>query len=332
MPNILDWVGERLKKISQTEFTNNVSHRWPKLKKNFQLVQEYYSVPLASGCGTAVLTVATADKQSTEFKPLIILFHALGQDSVSPFWHWINELASNGIAVLSVDWDGHGAGSYSLLDLQEATRSIPLIIQRLYGEDGGTGLNAPRNGPKCFLMGYSFGASLSLIASTREDIKKHIYGIIAVSPVLQVQSFMNKLKEVRSFFTPRAWFSDFANKFFYYGIWGLLPAYGSFKRKYFPIRLKLDIDYTQQAREFVHETFENRKILKKVNAPVLWIHGFNDHVSSYSKTSKLMMEIRSAFFTVCDESRGHLRMVFNDKIINYSIKFINNNEKYYLKK
>ena len=329
MSSIPDWMSQRLKKISQQEFVHNVSHRESRSKKNFQIVQEYYSVPLASGCGTAILTAPKNETDEKSYGPLVILFHGLGQDCTSPFWHWIYEFAANGIAVLSIDWDGHGAGASSLLDVQEATRSIPLIIQRLYGEENGVGLNEKRSGPRCFLMGHSFGASLALIAVTREDVFKHIFGVIAVSPALCIQSFMSTSREVFSLLNPWAWFSDFANKLGFYGLWGLIPPYGSFKRKQYPLRVKLDIDHIEQAREFARETFENRRILKKVKTPVLWFHGMKDYVCPYYRACKLMLEIRTAFFSVCDDDRGHLRMIFSDQVMASSIKFINSNISFY---
>ncbi|MES2615841.1 MAG: alpha/beta hydrolase [Bdellovibrionota bacterium] len=329
MSSIPDWMSQRLKKISQHEFASHVSHRTLKSKKNEQIIQEYYSVPLALGCGTAILTAPKNENKDDNYGTLVIMLHGLGQDSTSPFWHWIYEFAANGIAVLSVDWDGHGAGSSSLLDIQEATRSVPLIIQRLYGEENGYGLNKKRSGPRCFLMGHSFGASLALIAATREDVFRHVFGVIAVSPVLSVQSFLSTSREVFSFLSPTAWISDFANKLGFYGLWGLFASYGSFKRKQYPLRMKLDIDYVEQAREFVRETFENRRILKKVRPPVLWFHGMKDSVCPYYHACQLMLEIPSAFFAFCDDSRGHIRTIFSDEVLSSTMKFIKNNSEYY---
>lgn len=329
MPNIKDWISERLKKITPEEFAQNVSHRVVHSKKNFPVVQEYYSVPLSSGCGTAILTTPKNETIDEAYGPLVILFHGLGQDCTSPLWHWMHEFALNGISVLSIDWDGHGASASHSLDVQEATRSIPLIIKRLYGEENGVGLHAKRKGPRCFLMGHSFGASLALIAVTREDVFKHVSGVIAVSPLIYIQSFLNISKEFLGFFSLSAWLSDFANKLGFYGLCGLLPTYGTFKRKQYPLRMKLDIDYVEQAREFVVETFENRGILKKVKTPVLWLHGMKDSVCPYYKACQLMLEIRSAFFNFCDNDRGHLRMIFSDAVTQSSIKFIASNQTYY---
>ncbi len=325
MPNIQDWISQRLKRITYQEFVRETSHRVFKPKKNLQFTQEYYSVPLAGGCGSAIFIAPKSEANETAYGPLVILLHGLGYDSTTPFWHLIYELVADGISVLSLDWDGHGVGASSLFDIQESTRTIPLIIQRLYGEEGGCGLNEKRGGPSCFLMGHSFGASLALIAVTREDVSKYVSGVIAVSPALSVQSFINSSFEFFSFINPFAWFTDFANKLGFYGFWGLLPAYGSFKRSKFPIRMKLDIDYNEQARQFTEETFEKRRILNKVKAPVLWLHGMKDNICPYYKACQLMLEIRSAFFSFCDGERGHIRMLFSDQVTMSSINFIKNN-------
>jgi alpha-beta hydrolase superfamily lysophospholipase len=327
MPNIQDWISQRLKKISQQEFLNNVSHRAFRPQKNLQFMEEYFAVPLSSGSGLGVLTIPKRQAIEGEFGPLIILFHGLGSDCTSPFWHWIHEFASHGISVLSVDWDGHGAASSSRVDLQEATRSLPLIVQRLYGEEGGLGLNAKRSGPPCFLMGHAFGASLALIAATREDVSKNIVGVIAVSPTLCLQPRVKILFEFLSFLRLSAWWFDFKNKIRFYGLWGLIPSYGSFKRKQFPLRMKLHIDYLEQQKEFVYETFEKRRVLQKVKTPVLWLHGLKDNVCSYYKTSQLMLEVQSAFFSFCDENRGHFRMILSDQASFSSINFIKNNNR-----
>ena len=329
MTNISHWINQRLQIITQQEFAQNVSHRISKSKKNIQIEQEYYSVPLAAGCGTALLTTPKQDSASDEFGPLVILFHALGSDSTTPFWHWIYEFAANGISVLSIDWDGHGAGSASLFDIQEATRSIPLIINRLYGEENGHGLNEKRKGPQCFLMGHSFGATLALISVTRKDIYKHISGVIAVSPLLSTQSFLTTSKEWFSFLKPSAWIYDFMNKMGLYGLRGLLPPSHFVKQRIYPLRKKLNINTLEQTKNFTNETFENRRILRKVKTPVIWFHGLKDNVCPYYQACQFMLEIKSAIFSFSDNKRGHFRMIYNDQVTSSTIKFIKNNHVFY---
>ncbi|MBX9703302.1 MAG: hypothetical protein K2X39_04030, partial [Silvanigrellaceae bacterium] len=95
----------------------------------------------------------------------------------------------------------------------------------------------------------------------------------------------------------------------------------------FPLRLKVGIDYLEQLKDFTHETFAVRRILRNVKSPVLWIHGMKDNIFPYEKTAALMMEIESALFQYADEKREYLLMPFADEIINYSLEFIEAKEK-----
>ncbi|KAB8031749.1 alpha/beta hydrolase [Fluviispira multicolorata] len=316
---IESWVAERLNKISYNRFGGE-ERRHFSLNKLHEVSVTYYEVPLSTGGGNAFLSVPKYFESAQ--RSLIILMHGLGDDCSYPLLHWIRVLNANGMSVLSFDWDGHGVGGSSVLDFQQATRSLPLLLFRLFGEESRSGLSAKRDGPSCFLMGHSMGASLALIAATRPDVARNISGVIAVSPALNINSYSKAAGEVWNYLYPSAWLKDFLNKFTYYGFDGLFPATGSFMRKSFPLRMRTAIGYVDQARNFVNETFEKRRILREVRIPVLWMHGMKDRIAPYPQVASLMMEIPSAFFAHNDEKRGHLRMAFSDQIPKYCSTFI----------
>ena len=316
---IENWISGRLNKIDKLKF-EGMGRRHFSLNNLQDVSVTYYEVPLSSGPGTAFLSVPKTLESAQN--SLIILMHGLGDDCSYPLLHWIRFLNSNGLSVLSFDWDGHGLGGYSVLDFQQATRSLPLLLHRLFGSESGSGLSAKRDGPTCFLMGHSMGASFVLIAATREDVSKNINGVVVVSPALSIHTYSKVTGEMWNYLYPSAWLKDFLNKFSYYGIDGLFPAIGSFKRKSFPLRMRTSIEYVDQARNFVNETFEKRRILREVRVPVLWMHGMKDRIAPYSNVASLMMEIPSAFFAHNDEKRGHLRMAFSDQIPKYCSLFI----------
>jgi alpha-beta hydrolase superfamily lysophospholipase len=280
----------------------------------------YYEVPLSSGPGTSILVVPK-DQESAQ-NSLVILMHGLGDDCSYPLLHWIRFLNANGMSVLSFDWDGHGAGGASILDFQQATRSLPLLLYRLFGDENRTGLGQQRTGINCFVMGHSMGGALALIAATRPDVARTISGLIVVSPTLIFNSYAGFAREFWNYLYPTAWFKDFLNKISYYGLSGLFPARGAFKRTAFPLRIRTAIDYGEQARNFVNETFCKRRVLRDVRIPVLWMHGMKDRIAPYSQVASLMIEIPSAFFAYNDEKRGHLRMAFSDQIPKYCAFFI----------
>lgn len=319
MYTIEKWVSERLNQTTQSKFEGS-GRRHFSLSNLQDVSVTYYDVPLSSGPGTAFLSVPRGMESAQN--SLIILMHGLGDDCSYPLLHWIRFLNTNGLSVLSFDWDGHGIDGSSVLDFQQATRSLPLLIERLYGTESGIGLSAKRKGPACYLMGHSMGASFALIAATRNDVSRNINGVIAVSPALCINSYSRAAAELWNYFYPSAWVKDFLNKFSYYGVDGLLPAAGSFKRKSFPIRMKTAINYAEQARHFVSETFEKRRILRDIKSPVLWMHGMKDKIAPYPMVASLMMEIPSGFFAHNDEKRGHLRMAFSDQIPKYCSSFI----------
>ena len=253
---------------------------------------------------------------------LVLLFHDICHDSTYPLWHWISSLNAQGISVLTIDWDGHGGSGNSYFDVQETTRSIPLILQRLFGSTGGKKLGKERKGPLCFLMGHGLGASYSLIAATRQDVSQHVAGVIALSPSIVLDKSSSIFGDAWSLFSLPAWTSDFANKFSYYGfgwIWGIIWGLSS---KKFPLRAKLYISADEQVKKFVHEAFSERKLLRHVKTPVLWLHARKDSHASYLKSLPLMMEIPTAFFSYHDEERDYLRMALSDKIQYFCSEFI----------
>lgn len=319
MLSIETWVSSRLNNINFSKFEGSARRHFS--VNNLQDVSvSFYEVPLSTGPGTAFLSVPKGVESAQ--KSLVILLHGLGDDCAYPLLHWIKFLNGNGMSVLSFDWDGHGVKGSSILDFQQATRSLPLLIYRLFGEDNRVGLSEKRTGPTCFLMGHSMGASYALIAVTKNDLAKNIDGVIAVSPALSINSYSRSMGELWNYLYPTAWLKDFLNKFSYYGFDGIFPATGSFKRNSFPLRMRTAVGYIDQAKNFVYETFEKRRILRDVKVPVLWMHGMKDHIAPYSQVASLMMEIPSAFFAHNDEKRGHLRMAFSDQIPKYCSSFI----------
>ena len=163
------WISGRLNKINLSKFEGHGRRHFS--LNNLQDVSiSYFEVPLSTGSGTAFLSVPKGIESAQ--KSLVILVHGLGDDCSYPLLHWIRFLNANGMSVLSFDWDGHGVDGSSILDFQQATRSIPLIIYRLFGDEERTGLSAKRIGPSCFLMGHSMGAAYALIAATRHDVAK----------------------------------------------------------------------------------------------------------------------------------------------------------------
>jgi alpha-beta hydrolase superfamily lysophospholipase len=319
MQDVSQWLAERLTSMPETLFARSPHRRVP---ENCRKIADfaYFFVPLANGTGGAVLASPREPRPGPAV--LVILSHALGFDSTYPYWHWIEALNAKGLHVLSVDWDGHGVTGGSALDMQTATRSLPLLLQRLYGEAGVASFSARRPGPMCFLMGHAAGAAYGLLAASRPDCSKILSGVIAVSPAVNTGSDGMFRRERWTVLNPMAWFKDLLTLVPFYGLSGVIPPSAKRQAKTFPLRLRIGIDQEVQLADFVNETFASRKVLRNVQTPVLWFHGAKDRRIPFERALPLMTEIPSALFTHVDEQRGHTRMMYSSEIPNYAAKFI----------
>ncbi len=319
MQDVSAWLGERLMSMPEASFVKSSHRKVPDVCRKVAEFSHYF-VPLANGVGSAVLA---SPKEPRAGEPvLVILCHALGFDSTYPYWHWIEALNSKGLHVLSIDWDGHGVNGGSSLDMQTASRSLPLVLQKLYGEGGSAQLTSHRKGPACFLMGHAAGASYGLLTASRADCAKIISGVIAVSPTVNTCHDGSFKRERWTVLSPAAWFKDFLGLLPFYGLSGVIPP--SFKRqqKSFPLRLRIGIDTEVQLANFVNETFAARRVLRNVKTPVLWFHGARDKRVPLERALSLMTEIPSALFTHVDENRGHTRIMYSAEVPAYAAKFI----------
>lgn len=319
MHDISQWLAERLMGITEESFARSPHRRVPDACRKIAEFN-YFSVPLSHGTGSAVLASPTEKRAGTPV--LVILTHALGFDATYPYWHWIESLNARGLHVLSLDWDGHGVSGGSSLDMQTASRSIPLLLQRLFGESGATNLQLKRPGPLCFLMGHAAGAAYGLLAASRADCAKLLTGVIAVSPTVNTGSDGTFRRERLTILNPIAWFKDFLSLVPFYGFSGVMPPSMKRQLKTFPLRLRIGIDREVQLADFVNETFAARKVLRNVQTPVLWLHGAKDKRVPFERALPLMSEIPSALFTHIDGERGHTRMMYASQIPNYAAKFI----------
>jgi alpha-beta hydrolase superfamily lysophospholipase len=319
MQDVAHWLSERLMSLPEAEFAKAPHRKVPDICRKVADFS-YYSIPLSNGVGTSVLAAPREPRPGPAV--MVILSHALGFDSTYPYWHWIEALNSKGLYVLSVDWDGHGVGNGSSLDLQAASRSIPLLLQRLYGDLGNSGMSGGRSGPLCYLMGHAAGGAYGLLAASRVDCARLVSGVIAISPTVNTHQDGELKLERWEGMNPVAWLKDFVTQVPFYGVAGVIPPTAKRQKRMFPLRLRFGIDREVQLARFVSETFVARRILRNVQTPVLWIHGAKDKRVPLERALSLMMEIPSALFTHVDEHRGHTRLMFSNDVPAYAAKFI----------
>ena len=274
----------------------------------------YYQVPLATGLGSALFLW----KPSATPRPLVVAMHGLGDDCTYPLWHWFDALTQAGYPVLSVDWDGHGISlPQSQLDLQIATRSLPLVLARLYQQPGR---------PQCYILGHSTGGALALLAACRDDVAQVAKGVVAVSPAVSVASRGRFGWELLQGLSPWTWVTDLAGRVPYFGVGGLVPPMGPLRRGAYPLRMRLDIPYDTQIRRFAQETFAVRRALRGVKLPVFWAHGKRDGITPLADVSPLMWEITSGLETHMDPWRGHYTLAMAGETPAVIVKYLNHRE------
>lgn len=320
-------LAQRLPRLEEARFAVVPHRRLPEaLRKRAEV--HYFNVPLSAGAGAAVLVEPKGGDESSpghapaQLRPLVILLHGLGDDCTFPHWHWMDLLLQEGLAVLSVDWDGHGPSGASPLDFQGATRSLPLLLQKLFGASGVGLMPEVHEGPPVFLMGHSMGAAFALICASRPDVARHVSGVVAVSPAICAQVADYRRAERFAFASPGNWLSDFLGRVPHYGVRAMLPRPGGRRHEAFPVRAKVGLSLSEQLHAFLRETFEERRVLRKVHVPVLWLHGAKDQFVPLAKAQALLAEIPSALFSHVDRSRGHVRMAFSQCAPQYAARFI----------
>ena len=325
-----------LDRIDPIEFCSAPHRKVPdSLRKKLTL--RHYRVPLATGVGQAVFATSSENEESLSgeassaagaseggvaLRPLIVLLHGLGDDCVYPYWHWMEIFTKQGLDVLSIEWDGHGNEKSSALDFQTATRSIPIVLQRLFSEPGRGMLSQLRQVPPLYLVGHSTGASLALIAATRPDVARLIKAVVAVSPVLgKIGSSSYRSYERMGYFNPLTWMRDFGSRLSVYGFRGL-QTFSGHASEQLPIKLRIGLPVEEQASAFFTETFAERRVLRSVQCPVVWIHGAKDRYSPYSAAIALMEEIPTPLQRHLEPKRTHLSLAFSNIAPKYIAQFV----------
>jgi pimeloyl-ACP methyl ester carboxylesterase len=251
----------------------------------------WFSVPLASGIGVAaLLTPASA---STSRRALVILLNSYGPGGMASEWPWISSLLAKGLSVLSVELDGHGEGA-SLWDAAASSRSIPLLLHKLYSDSASAFLVRSDDLPRCFLMGNSLAGTMALVAATRAEVASVVSGVVVVSPMVALPRSRGSKTLKAGKTIPRA----------------------------LGFRKRVGVDPVDQVRAFLAENVERQGLFKKVRVPVLWMHGARDRLVPVEKAMPIMTSIPAALFSHIDEKRGHSLMKASAEISNYAANFI----------
>ena len=197
---------------------------------------------------------------------ITLLVHGTGNDHLFSLQSLIEELVSEGQSVLSIDLPGHGIESSTILKPEsfwESAEDLKVYL-RVKGFDK-RNLNA---------IGYSLGGVFLLNALDQEQLSFRKIVLMAVP--LHVKFSLGFLwHEFLSVFS--ASFRGHGQRF---GWSETIPAFGSFRREDFPLRL--EDSYQKSYPEFVGELLKSRSPLSltgKLGQNCLLILGARDRLA-----------------------------------------------------
>lgn len=233
---------------------------------------------------------------------LVVYAHGTGNDHLFPQMSLFQSLASAGFAVFSFDLDGHGKKSTTSFNPEK----LQLSIDRAVEVAASLLPTAP-----IFLIGQSLGGAL-VLKYLAEFPRKVLAAVLISVPLFIPQSGGTLLSEVRSLESP-----SFKIQIRRYGIWNMIPAFGWFKRRSYPIRLPAQTTGSSRPLHYLDDisrAFQELNVnaaATKVEQPILLIYGDLDKIAPTSQGSILEKNLKSSQLVVV-KGETHFTTLFSE--------------------
>lgn len=209
-----------------------------------------------------------------------VVAHGAGNDAFFPLIGLFKALLGRGMEVFAFDLDGHGRESTTRFSPESIPGAVPEALERA---------RAGRDLP-VHLAGHSFGGSLVLHALGGGA---PVASAALVSAPLRIRRSPGVLPaEALSFFT-RACLGQRVH----YGVWGLLPALGPFKRAAYPVRMADASGGALRYLDAVEEVLRQLRLEEaatRVRTPTLLVYGERDRIVPVEQGARLAERIPSA--------------------------------------
>lgn len=205
------------------------------------------------------------------FEPLAIrsytlLIHGTGNDALFAWNRWIEQLLEEGTAVMTIDLEGHGRSSSSLLQIQNFAASArhvnSFLRERAWPSD------------RLTICGYSLGGLYAMEALAEGWLQARRLLIMATPLAIEL-SWAFLASEALSCFHPV--FLGFLRD---YGWRSSLPAFASWRRSEYPIRIAdgQERNYAGVIKA-LFETKPPRSRAAMISVPTLLIYGAQDRLA-----------------------------------------------------
>jgi pimeloyl-ACP methyl ester carboxylesterase len=227
----------------------------------------------------------------------VLFIHGTGNDMIYPSITLYKFLFNQGIRICAFDLDGHGQKSTTLFSEENIETFLSWAVEQTK-----TFSNDP-----LFIIGHSLGGTLALAHAAKES--KNLRGLILISAPLKLSATLPSLAmEALSCFRLSIWEERKT-----YGILGILPAIGPFKRSSYPIRLKNnDSHYVFQVSKTIKRESKSAT-LDSISCPILLIYGTRDYLVPKSNATQIQNKVRnSELFSI--KGATHFSTIFESVI------------------
>lgn len=209
-------------------------------------------------------------------RALVLFAHGAGNDAFFPQINLFRALLRDGYAIWTFDLDGHGRRSTTHLDPAVIPGALPDALAHAWAACPDVPVH---------LLSQSFGGALALGALARGTLPEIRSAVLLSAPLHVRPTGRTVAFEVAGFCTPLclAQRRD-------YGLWGLIPAFGPFKRATYPIRLARTPEGSWDYVRTVNETIKELGLPEsagRVEIPTLLIYGTRDWIVPLSQGQTL---------------------------------------------
>jgi pimeloyl-ACP methyl ester carboxylesterase len=216
----------------------------------------------------------------------VVLVHGAGNDALFAMSSTVRRLVSAGFEVLTFDVDGHGRSSTTTFSATEVESFVPAIVRARGAGDHRSPVH---------LLGISFGGALALHAAARIRVASVT---IVATPLSLAVTRRSVLREIgpRSLLTLIRERAD-------YGLTGLIPAFGPFKRSLYPVRLTGGdtgrLSYLDRLDEALRALCLE-DTARRVAVPTLLVYGSRDLTAPPAHGERLRRALPDATLRVMD--------------------------------
>ena len=289
----------------------NKNHQQLQHENRFETWLKDKDVSLITGCykrsiGGKSYYSFIKQKNSQGNRGVVFTAHGTGNSAFYPFIKIFKHLIGLGFSIYTFDLDGHGVKSSTKISEHSVQTCIPQALEELK--------RLVNSEDKISFLGHRLGGSLILDHLMKNpNLKSN--SIIISSPLyfkFSITGFVNELKSPLD--------KVFWQETRHYGLKGIFPALGPFKRDQFPIRMddknSNHRSYISLVSNILDGLFHDSRLeeLSQVQSPILYVYGHEDKIAPVEHGRKLAVQTKKGALITVDHA-NHFNCIFSDSII-----------------